>query len=51
MKDRPRIALPRVTPTKSTKAPEPTSSERQRGTIPLRQDWTVPDEWTAEPGR
>ncbi|MFD9458583.1 hypothetical protein ACFWBC_36565 [Streptomyces sp. NPDC059985] len=47
MKDRARIALPRITPskpvTKETVAP---SAERERGTIPLREGWTVPDEWS-----
>ncbi|MFB8406135.1 hypothetical protein [Streptomyces sp. NPDC055912] len=52
MKNRARIALPRSTPPKPVTAETPApSAERERGTIPLREGWTVPDEWTADPGR
>ncbi|MGW7343144.1 hypothetical protein [Streptomyces sp. NPDC054854] len=52
MKDRARIALPRITPPKpATTEAETASTERERGTITLCQGWTVPDEWTADPGR
>ncbi|MFF3015498.1 hypothetical protein [Streptomyces sp. NPDC057939] len=48
MKDRARIALPRITPPKpavTTETAAP-SAERERGTIPLREGSTLPDEWS-----
>ncbi|MFF7183478.1 hypothetical protein [Streptomyces sp. NPDC008121] len=51
MKNRPRIALPRILPPKRPAIkPPPAPADRERGTIPLREGWTLPDEWTGARG-